>query len=250
MPAPLVPLTRWPGPATTGVPADTALTPSGSLELRRDGQVISDLNITGRVSVHARNVTLRRSRITSDGTAFPIRTFDPAVNLLVEDVEIDGSGVSPVGVCFDDYTLRRVNLHSVQDGLWIGSRVKVLDSWIHDLVGGPGSHNDCIRVIGAGDVLIRHNRLDAWRPSTAETMNSCLSLGFAVHNLRFEGNYCDGGNYTIGIRPDLAASSVVFRGNVFGRNYRTGVVTSTVHKGVTWEASNVWFDNGRPVRHA
>ncbi|AVT40347.1 hypothetical protein [Plantactinospora sp. BB1] len=249
MPTPLVPLTCWPGPASTGVPPNTVLTRSGPLDLRRDGQVISNLHITGRVSVHARNVTIRRSRITSDGATFPIRTFDSAVNLVVEDVEIDGRGRSPVGVCFDDYTLRRVNLHHVQDGLWIGSRVTVVDSWIHDLVRVPGSHNDCVRVVGVGDVLIRHNRLDAYRPSTAEAMNSCLSLGLAVQNLRFEENYCDGGSYTIGIRPDLAASAVLFRGNVFGRHHRTGIVARPTHPGVTWEKSNVWFDNGRPVGH-
>jgi hypothetical protein len=247
MPTPLVPLTRWPGPATTGVPARTVLRPSGSLELRRDGQVVSDLHVTGRINVHARNVTIRRSRITSGGTDFPIRTFDSAVNLLVEDSEIDGRGSSPAGVCLDDYTLCRVDLHHVQDGVWLGSRTTVLDSWIHDLVRTPTSHNDCARINGAADVVVRHNRFDAYRSSTSEPMNSCLTLGRVVRNLRFEGNYCDGGVYTIGIRPDLVASGVLFRSNVFGRHYRAGVVARPGHPGVTWDRSNVWFDNGQPV---
>jgi hypothetical protein len=247
MPTPLVPLTRWPGPATTGVPANTTLTSSGSLDLRQDGQVVTNLDITGRVSVYAKNVTIRRSRIVSDGTAFPIRTFDSAVNLVVEDVEIDGRGRPPAGVCFDDYTLRRVNLHHVPDGIWLGSRTNILDSWIHDLVRVQSSHNDCARVTGAADVALRHNRLDAYRPSTSETMNSCLTLGMVVHNLRFEENYCNGGAYTIGIRPDLVASAAVFRRNVFGRNYRYGIISRPSQPGITWERSNVWFDNGQPV---
>ncbi|MFC6023223.1 hypothetical protein ACFP2T_44615 [Plantactinospora solaniradicis] len=247
MPTPLVPLTRWPGPATTGVPLNTPLTSFGSLDLRRDGQVITNLNITGQVTVYAKNVTIRRSRITSDGATFPIRTFGSAVNLLIEDVEIDGRGRAPAGICFDDYTLRRVNLHHVQDGTWLGSRTNVLDSWIHDLVRVPGSHNDCARVTGAADVVLRHNRLDAYRQSTSETMNSCLTLGKAVRNLCFEENYCNGGAYTIGIRPDLIASRAVFRRNVFGRNYRYGIIARPSHPGVTWERSNVWFDNGQPV---
>ncbi|WP_422774443.1 hypothetical protein ACN28C_17205 [Plantactinospora sp. WMMC1484] len=244
---PLASLTRWPGPDSTGVPADATLTPSGSLELHEDGQVVTDLDITGRVSVHARDVTIRRSRITSDGVTFPIRTFSPAANLVVEDVEIDGGGAAPAGVCLDDYTLRRVNLHHVQDGAWLGSRVTVVDSWIHDLARVPDSHNDCLRVTGAGDIVIRHNRLDAYRPGVADPTNSCLALGPAVHNLRFEDNLCDGGLYSIGVRPDLAASAIVFRGNVFGRRYRMGIIARPRHPGIRWDRSNVWFDSGEPV---
>ena len=47
MPAPLISLTRWPGPSTRpGYSPGVRLTPSGPLEVKRDGQVVTDLHIT------------------------------------------------------------------------------------------------------------------------------------------------------------------------------------------------------------
>ncbi|ROT33282.1 hypothetical protein [Micromonospora sp. HM5-17] len=247
MPAPLTPLARWPGPATTGVPAAARLTSSGPLDLKRDGEVVTDLHVTGYVNVYARDVVIRRTKITCAGGPFAIRTLGSAVNLLVEDVEIDGRGWASAAVHLDDYTLRRVDIHHVRDGVRLGSRTVVVDSWIHDLVPAPGSHNDCLRVSDATDVVVRHNRLDAYQPDTGEPLNSCLLLDGAVHNLRFEENYCDGGAYSVTIRPELVASNVVIRGNVFGRRYRLGAVSRPGHPGVHWADSNVWCDDGRPV---
>ncbi|MEE6261872.1 hypothetical protein [Plantactinospora sonchi] len=247
MPTPLAPLTQWPGPTSTGVPSGTALTPSGSVNLTRDGQVVTNLHVTGHVNVYARNVVIRRSKITADGAGFAIRTLGSATNLLVEDVEIDGRGQASAAVHLDDYTLRRVDIHHVRDGVRLGSRTNVVDCWIHDLVRAPGSHNDCLRLVDATDVLVRHNRLDAYRSSTSDPMNSCLLLGGAVHNLRVEDNYFDGGAYTIAIRPGLVASNAVFQRNVFGRHHWFGIVTRPPRPGILWHSSNVWFDSGRPV---
>lgn len=247
MPTPLVPLTQWPGPTSTGVPPGSVLTPSGPLELKQDGQVVTNLHVTGHVNVYARNVVIRRSKITSNGPGFAIRTLGSATNLLVEDVEIDGRGRASAGLHLDDYTLRRVNIHHVQDGLRLGSRTSVVDSWVHDLVGTAGSHNDCLQVTDATDILVRHNRLGRYQTDAGASLNSCLSAGGAVHNLRFEENYCDGGGYTVTFRPGLVASNVVFMRNVFGRSHRFGVVLRSTQPGILWHGSNVWFDTGRPV---
>jgi len=247
MPAPLIPLTRWPGPSTTGVPPGVRLTPSGPLEVKRDGQVVTDLHITGYVNVYARDVVIRRSRITCTTGPFAIRTLGSAVNLLVEDVEIDGQDVAAAAVHLDDYTLRRVDVHHVRDGLRLGSRTAVVDSWIHDLAQGPGTHGDCLHVSDATDVLIRHNRLDAYHHDTGDAANSCLLLDGAVHNLRFEENYCDGGAYSVTILPELVASNVVVRDNIFGRGQQVNAVNRPAHPGIYWDNSNVWLDTGEPV---
>jgi hypothetical protein len=247
----LIPLTYWPGPANTGVPAGTVLTPSGSLDLRVNGQVVSNLHITGRVNVYAKDVTIRRAKITCKGSPFAIRTFPQAGNLLIEDVEIDGSGQGGAAVCFDNYTLRRANIHDVVDGPRLGSHSYVVDSWIHDLTRITGSHNDALQTTGAAGIVVRHNRLDAYRLGNADPMNACIMVGSttspSVTNLLFEDNYCNGGNYTIGIRPDLVGSGIVFRSNRFGRNYRYGIIARPHSAGVIWDRTNVWFDTGQPI---
>ena len=73
-------------------------------------------------------------------------------------------------------------------------------------------------------------------------------LGILVSNLLFERNYCDGGNYSIGVRTDLTASNVRLWNNTFGRNHRYGVIARPSQSGITWDrATNVYGDSLRPV---
>lgn len=239
----------FPGAANTGVPAGTTLRQSGSLTLGTDGQVVDGLDIVGCVLVTAANVTIRRSRISCADT-YSIRTLN-AINLLVEDVEIDGRGVNQAAVCCSDYTLRRLDISNAIDGPRLADNTVVEDSWIHHLRRRAGTHNDTLQTTGATNVRIRRNALDAYHPEAGDPMNACLMIGSTtapvVANLVFEGNYCNGGNFSIGIRPDLRAGDIEVRGNAFGRDHRYGVVARP-HPGVEWEASsNVYLDDLRPV---
>lgn len=240
----------FPGPDNTGVPSGTTLRASGSIKVTQDGQVLSGLNITGCVTVTAKNVVLRKSRITCDGL-YSIRT-DGAVNLVVEDVEIDGKGKNSAAVCCGEYTLRRVDISNVIDGPRLGSNVVVEDSWIHHLTRQPGSHNDALQTTGASNIVVRGNSLEAYNPVTRDPFNACLMIGSTtgpvVSNLIFERNYCNGGNYSIGVREDLNAVNIRMYGNVFGRNYRYGVIARPTQRGITWDrATNLFADNRKPV---
>jgi hypothetical protein len=250
-PAP-TPVGSWPGPDSTGVPAGTVLTRSGPLDLRHDGQVVDGLDVEGCVLVRASNVTIRNTRISCAGPAFAIRMLGAADDLLVEDVEIDGGGRTAAAICCGGYTLRRANIHSTIDGPRVGSRSTVVDSWIHRLTRAVNTHNDAIQTVGGSDIVVRGNRLDAFRRDTADPMNACLMIGSnpraAVRNLLVEGNYCTGGNYSIGVRADLTGSGIVIRSNTFGRDYRYGVIARPDQPGVEWDRpSNVWSDTGDPV---
>lgn len=240
----------FPGPDNTGVPPGTKLTASGSIKVTEDGRVLSGLNITGCVTVTAKNVILRKSRITCDGL-YSIRT-DGAVNLVVEDVEINGQGKNSAAVCCGEYTLRRVDISNVIDGPRLGSDVVVENSWIHHLTRQPGSHNDTLQTTGASNIVVRGNSLEAYNPVTRDPFNACLMIGSTtgpvVSNLVFEGNYCNGGNYSIGVREDLNASNIRLQSNVFGRNHRYGVIARPDQRGITWDrATNLYADNRRPV---
>ncbi|MDG4823381.1 hypothetical protein O7635_16110 [Asanoa sp. WMMD1127] len=243
--------TSWPDASNTGVPKGLALTPAEDLDLDVDGQVVTGLDIDGCVDVKARNVTIRQSRITCDRKTWAVRTFDDTENLVLEDVEIDGSGVNSTAVCCDNYTLRRVNVHNVIDGPRLGDNVTIVDSWIHDLARTADSHNDALQTTGGRTIVVKHNRLEPYNKAAQDPFNACLMVGSTtaplVGDLVVEDNYCNGGNYSVGIRDDLKAESVTFRRNVFGRDFRYGVVARPDHPGITWAETNLWADTRQPV---
>ncbi|MFY1687594.1 hypothetical protein [Plantactinospora sp. WMMB782] len=250
--APPTPITYWPGPTNTGVPAGTALRNSGSLSLRTAGQVVSGLNIVGCVTVAAANVQILRSRITCSSTTYSIRTLPGTSNLLIQDVEINGMAKNSASICCNDYTLRRANIYNMIDGPRLASNTRVFDSYIHSLARVAGSHNDVLQSTGGNSVVVRHNTLLSYNPVTRDPFNSCLTIGSetapSLTNLTFEDNYCNGGNYSIGISPRLVGSNILFRNNKYGRDYRYGVVSGWNRAGVTWDRpTNVYFDNGQPV---
>ncbi|WP_326562734.1 hypothetical protein [Micromonospora sp. NBC_01796] len=241
----------FPGPDNTGVPAGTTLKASGSINATKDGQVFTGLDIKGCFTVTAKNVILRKSRISCGGL-YSIRTLGGAANLLVEDVEINGQAKNSAAVCCGDYTLRRVEITNTIDGPRLGSNTVIENSWIHHLARTSGSHNDALQTTGASNIVVRGNSLETYNPTTGDPFNACIMIGSttgpSVNNLTFEQNYCNGGNYSVGIREDLKGSNIQFRQNVFGRNYRFGVVARPGQAGISWDkASNVWVDNRKPV---
>ncbi|GAA3726637.1 hypothetical protein GCM10022225_04780 [Plantactinospora mayteni] len=250
--APPTPITYWPSAATTGVPAGTTLRDSGSLNLRTAGQVVSGLNIVGCVTVAAANVQILRSRITCNSTTYSIRTLPGTSKLLIQDVEINGMGMNSASICCSDYTLNRGNVYNTIDGPRLSTNTRILNSYIHDLARVGASHNDTLQSTGGNNILVQHNTLQPYNPVTKDPFNSCLTIGSetapSLTNLTYQDNYCDGGNYSIGISPNLVGSNLVFRNNKYGRDYRYGVVSGWTHPGVLWSRpTNVYFDNGQPV---
>lgn len=242
---------RFPSAATTGVPAGTPLrTVTGDVVVTQPGTVLDGLDVVGCLTVKAADVVVRRTRIRCTSPHYAIRVRDGGRNLLVQDSEIDGRGVVGVAVCCVDYTLHRVDIHSVIDGPRLGSRTTVLRSWIHDLARAPGSHNDALQSTGASDVLVRGNTLQAWSAKTQDPFNAALMLGTetspSTTRMVVEDNYMDGGNYTVNIRKDGNYDGVVLRRNVFGRNHRYGPVLG-VGPGISWSRDNVYGDTRSAV---
>lgn len=245
------PSSYWPSDATTGVPRGTTLRASGSVTVTTAGQTISNLDINGCVVVRASNVRILRSRIRCNSTTYGIFAASNVRNLLIEDVEVDGMGRVSVGVCCAYYTMRRAKIHRTIDGIRVGDSSTVVDSYVHSLARPPGSHSDTIQSTGGVGIVVQHNTLMPYNAATGDLANACLMIGSelapALRDLLMVDNYCNGGNWSIGIRADIVASNVVFRNNKFGRNFRYGVVARSTQAGITWENNNVYFDNGAPV---
>lgn len=242
----------WPHAGNTGVPAGTVLRPSGSITVTEPGTVLDSLLIDGCVDVKAAHVTIRRSKIQCGRPTTAIRNISSGP-LLIEDVEIDGRGAVRAAVGFGNYTLRRVNIHNVLDGPRLGSNTTVVDSYIHDLARTPESHNDTLQTTGGSNIVIRHNTLLPYKSATRDPMNAAFMLGTTssprLQDILVEDNYVNGGNYTFNIREDVqGVSNLVFRGNRFGRDHRYGPAARVTGPGRTFDSSNVWHDNGQPVR--
>ncbi len=234
-----------PGPTTTGVPAGTVLTPSGSIKVEKDGAVIENLDIQGEVTVLANNVTIRKVKITS-GDYYPIRYFDNNnTGLLVEDSEIIGtSGDVTSTISFAHYTARRLNIHGSADGLKGDEDVLVEDCWIHDLSNGPGEHNDGLQSTGGKGVTLRHNVIEG-------ASNACVQTGdesgSATEDMTIECNWLSGGGYALNIRGQGATvpKNTKILNNRFGRD--SGYGPWTLDDPNPTVTGNVYDDNGAPI---
>jgi thrombospondin type 3 repeat protein len=58
----------FPDETNTGIPAGTALSPSGSITASTPGQVIDGRDVTGTINIVANNVTVQNTRVTLTGT--------------------------------------------------------------------------------------------------------------------------------------------------------------------------------------
>jgi hypothetical protein len=247
--------TGWPTAATTGVPASALpLQPMGQLVVTKNGAVYTGLDITGCVDIQADDVTISQSIIHCSRAAPAVHVFPAFGGLVLDQVEIDGSGVTAACVAYDDFTILRSNLHDCVDGVDFGSNVTVKESDIHDLSRGKGTHNDVLQTLGGSDDVIQDNTLEAYRSSTNDLMNSAIQTGHLdkdLTNVLVEHNYMDGGNYTVNAgstsRSGHIITDYVFIDNVFGRRSRYGPVQA-VGAGTVFGTTNVWADDGEPVR--
>jgi hypothetical protein len=239
----------WPTVATTGVPEGVALTESGSLTLDKPGAVIDALHITGTVKVKANDVTIRRSLIDNTGR-YPITVDKGVSGFLLEDSEIDGHGEAQVAILYGGYTLRRVEIRDCLDGPRIeADDVLIEDSLIHQLHRVEGGHHDTIQIRKGRNIVVRNNTLLPYNAQTKDPMNAAIQIGSAlgtvpVSGLVVEGNYMDGGNYTIN-GGSTWVTEAVYRNNVFGPHFRYGIRTNT-GPGTRWEPSNRTVD-GSPA---
>lgn len=200
--------------------------------------MISDLDINGCVNVQAMNVVISDVRIRCSST-YGINVKSGSVT--VQHSELDGTGAVHVAVVGSNYTLSYVNIHDIEDGPRLGDNVTIEDSYIHDLFRTATSHNDAMQTTGATNITIRHNSIV---PATnGDPMNAAIMIGSEFNPLRdmlIEGNYLNGGNYTILARADLDGNNIIVRNNAFGHDYRYGAYRGAT--GMTKEASNIYAD--------
>jgi len=212
---------------------------SGSLTITTPGAVIDGLLITGTVTVSADNVTIKNSRIMNTG-AIPVR--NNGANLVIQDTEINGQGKGNPAVAYNKYTLLRVNIWNVAEGPRIsGGSVTIQDSYIHNLVQVGSNHTDVIQSTGGSNIVLRHNTLLAYNPTSGIKGNASFQFGEengTIRNCVVENNYMNGGNYTVnGGGGGTTGAACAFSNNKFGHDFRYGV-KAHIGTNSSWAGTN------------
>jgi hypothetical protein len=241
-----------PGPDNTGVLPGTDLVRSGDVSVDEDGAVVENMDM-GCLRINANNVTVRNSRIKCGADNGAVVIKQGTTNAVLEDVEIDGLGRAGNGIVHNHYTLRRAEIHDASDGARAGTSVTIEHSYIHTLTRMEGSHNDGVQTIRGKDVVLRHNTIDVVTGDENDLMNSAYIIspnktGGPVENVLVEGNYLNGGNYTLylGDGGAFPVTNLVVRDNVIGPERRYGIVSGPP-QGIVWENNADADGNQIPV---
>jgi len=249
-PSPSAP-TAFPGPGNTGVPPGAHLTlHRGDLILLQPGDVVSNVEVHGCVSVQAPDVTLRSIRVVG-----ACGIHNESTGLVVEDSTIDGGrNANAVGVSFGNYTLRRVEVVGTGDGARANGNVHIEDSWVHGLVEGPGGHNDGIQITEGSNITLRHNTVD-----NPLSQTSAIMIGADqgdVADVLVQDNLLSGGSYALyagaNISGGFTVRDVRLVGNQFSRvrfarAARYGPVNVRNDEAISM-SGNVWQGTTTPVR--
>ena len=101
------------------MPDGVILSPSGGITVTKAGTVIDGLDIRGTVTILAPDVTIQNCKISASGWAVVDVRASGAV---IQDCEINGlsaEGVRGVSISGEDTTIRRTDIHHVEDGVYI-----------------------------------------------------------------------------------------------------------------------------------
>lgn len=252
---------QGPEPDRTGVPPKKKLrVHRGDLVIRTAGKVVDGLEVHGRVSVQAPNVTIRNTRVivpTGSETAGISNNNSSGHGMLVRNVEVRAASAAPGvnGVVGHDFTLEGSEIHHVTDQVHItGSNVTVRNNWFHDnyhfesdpYQGGGASHDDSIQIIGGGNITIANNRFTGAYNAGVQITQSIRD----VNGVTIRDNLLGGGGCTVNIaeKGRGPVQGVVIRDNRFLSDQRIdgcAIIRPTSTK--VSHSGNVWDDTGRAV---
>jgi hypothetical protein len=249
----------FPGPSTTGVPAGTTLSPSGSLTISTSGTIINARDISGSVVVNAPNVTIRNSRIRTNAMW---AIDNNSTGLLIEDSEIINQPITGQPNCHNgigssNFTMRRTEIIGCENGVNIDSpgNITFTDNYIHTLdIIGPsyvwgtsGPHTDGIQVgASASNFTIRHNWISPQETGTAASTSGIILNTDTVNpnaSLWIENNYINGSKASYAIyAPRVQTHDVYINSNRMLKG--GGGYTACVKLGITVTEFNDNRDSG------
>jgi hypothetical protein len=237
------------------------------LDVHGSGVVLDRVYVKGGVDFTGQGtLTIRHSIVEGGhGTWFVILGRTAGSTIDVQDSTLrwrpnaassgEGSGTVQVSASLRLIALRN-DISGMPDGIQLaGSNSRIEGNWIHDLpmlgTYPNNTHNDGIQMYDGANVVIANNRFETG--ARAPFSNAAIFVqpggGNSVSNLVIEGNYLDGGAYSLFMeRGQGSTTGVVVRNNVWGPNRLYGPVMS--ENGVTiaeW-ANNRYASGGEISR--
>ena len=227
----------YPDATNTGVPAETGLTVvNGDMKIATDDAVVEGKEIHGCVTVAAKNVTIRKTKIV--GACYYMAEVTSG-DATLDQVEINCTQAG-TGIANSNLSVHHANIHGCENGLDVGSDVTVEDSWIHDVYNGGTAHGDGIQTDDNGTgVLFKHNTI-----VNPGGTSAIITARNGTVGTRIENNLLDGGAYTV-YCPYNSATNFQLANNRFGVGYTYGPMTACDKAYVT-ATGNVWDASGQP----
>lgn len=188
----------FPDASCTGVIPGTVLKNCNGM-VQQDNVVLEGCLFTGGVTIEARNVTIKNSKIKGMVAADYILNWDLS-GLKLIDVEIDGTGYvtangeSAIG--YNNYSCLRCNIHGSGRGFNFANGVTITDSWAHDFTYVDGAHQSAAGSNGGSNNVVTHNRLDCGSQGCSGALVMYGDFD-PVDNNVIKNNLFDGGSYCL-----------------------------------------------------
>jgi len=240
------------------------LTSSGAITTSSNGQVIEELDVESSsvaITIQHNNVTVRRCRVATTGSANVIQVASGVTGTLIEYCDIDGmyptyeGNTGNIGINADGLsgTLRRNDFYGVRDGIRLGRGAwDVHENWVNDLhVNGTGTtqgHTDGIRSFDGdtnGSVIAR-NRVIEGNTGGIDIMSyTGPADGIQVLDNLIVGTtsgYGVYGGYTGDFKETM--QDIVITGNLFKTPFKWGpcAAVNVAKPGCVW-SNNYWLNN-------
>lgn len=218
---------------------------AGITSLAVAGAVVEGKHFTDQILVKANNVTVKNCLCVAATRLIVVKLESGVTGFKIEDVEIDGGNNEESEEALGgggEYTAKRLNIHSSNDGFRIRGGCTIEDSYVHDLHTHAGAHTDCCQSLGGENMVVKHNTfIGSTGGNSSILMNPDTS---AIDKVLIEHNYFDGPcSYMLFFRKGtggLLPGKVTLKGNHFGRAYNNGPITSEATELI--REGNVWAD--------
>ena len=257
----------WPSKSNTGVPAGTQLrvvngsgsTPPGTvwsgntMTVVGNGTVLEALDIRGLVRVEGKNVTIKNCLITgrqvSSSTALLFVATSGSVAVSNTEIYAKEPSVFIDGVIGQNFTLERVNIHTVVDSVKIiGDNVTIRQSWLHSNLhylndpaqGGQATHDDNVQIQRGNNITLSQNTMESSHNAAIQVTQDMGAVGtLVVDNNLVSGGGC---SFNLADKGKGPLSGTTLRSNRFTRTstYNCAITISPESHGVVSLADNRW----------
>lgn len=252
----------WAGPGSTGYPSGQkwARTVSGGLTVSTDGTVIDGYQVTGGITVRAKNVVIRNSYVrnsTGGANGSGVVKVEGGASATIDHNVLDGQNATHACIWHQGTSMTATNneCRGTNDGIFTwattagrdgaGDNFRIEGNWLHSFTtSAANGHVDGYQTEGSRDGVIRHNTFDVAQGQTSAV--AIWNSRKSATNIKVENNLIQGGGFSIyaeDYHPSESSPSggytvtnITFTNNRFS-NSRYACVG----------AFGVWFNRGAPT---